>query len=238
MRATRWSRPDGAGAKGPASTRRAFCALAAGACVFPAFAPLAEVASAQPRRGRALVKLVTLGEFPDALVDAIARGLEDELSVAIERLPARPLPRAAYYPPRRRYRADRLLDHLRTMLDGAPPTTRVLGFTSVDISTTKPPYRDWGVLGLGDLGGRACVISSHRMRRNVRDEEHLRFRVVTTAVHEVGHTLGLAHCDEPRCLMNDAHGSIVTVDTSTGRLGPRCRAFVESSAPIVDLGRG
>ncbi len=214
--------------------RRTFLHALGGACACSALGPLGRVA-AQGRRGRARVVLVTLGEFPSALADAVTAGLEAELDVVVERLPARRLPRSADYPPRRRYRADRLLDHLRGLLDGAPATTRVLGFTSVDISTTKPPHRDWGVFGLGELGGRACVISSFRLRRTARDDEHLRFRVVTTAVHEVGHTLGLAHCAEPRCVMNDAHGSIVTVDTSTGHLGPRCRAFVESGAPIVDL---
>jgi archaemetzincin len=192
-------------------------------------------ADAPLRAGRAEVALVTLGAFPEPLVGAIASGLASELQVVVERRPARPLPRGAYYPPRRRYRAERLLDHLRRLLVGEPRTTRVIGFTSVDISTTKGRHRDWGVFGLGDLDGRASVISTFRLRRGARDDAHFRFRVVTTAVHEVGHTLGLPHCTEARCVMNDAHGSIRTVDTSTGRLGPGCRRRLEASAPVVPL---
>ncbi|HJK95071.1 MAG TPA: matrixin family metalloprotease [Polyangiaceae bacterium LLY-WYZ-15_(1-7)] len=181
---------------------------------------------------RALVKLQILGEdFPAELEEAIATGVAEELQVRVERLPRRPLPRAAYYAPRRRYRADRLLDHLRPLLEGEPEAVKVLGFTTVDISTTAHGVRDWGVFGLGDLGGRSSVISTFRLRRRVRDAAHLRFRVVTTAIHEVGHTLGLDHCTEPRCLMNDAHGSIRPVDESTGHLGPACRAELEQLAP-------
>ncbi len=181
---------------------------------------------------RAHVKLVVLGRFDAALERAIADGLTRELQVRVESLPRRALPQAAYYAPRRRYRADRLLDHLRAELENEPNQVKVIGFTSSDISTTARGHRDWGVFGLGDLGGRASVISTHRLRRRARDADHLRFRVVSTAIHEVGHTLGLRHCTESRCVMNDAHGTIRTVDNSTGHLGPECRAEVERDAPV------
>jgi len=182
---------------------------------------------------RALVKLIIIGEFPVELTDGIERGLRDELQVDVERIEGVPLPAEAYYPPRRRYRAERLLRFLNDHLEGEPTTTRVLGMTSVDISTTKPPYEDWGIFGLGELGGRSCVISTFRLSRRARDEAHRQFRVVTTAVHEVGHTLGLEHCVEDRCVMRDAEGSIRTVDTSTGHLGPECRAEVDEETPLV-----
>ncbi|MCB9601870.1 MAG: matrixin family metalloprotease [Sandaracinus sp.] len=185
---------------------------------------------------RALVELVVLThpthEFPASLERAIAEGLRDELQVEVQTLPRRPLPDEAFYARRRRYRADVLLDHLRPLQAGEPETTKVLGFTAADISTTARGRFDWGVFGLGDLGGRAAVLSTFRLRRNARDDAHFTFRVVTTAVHEVGHTLGLEHCTEPRCVMNDAHGSIATVDGSDGHLGPVCRARVDRSAPL------
>ena len=175
--------------------------------------------------------LVTLGRFPRELTDAVEAGLREELQVDVVRIDDAPLPRFAYYPPRRRYRAERLLNYLRSRVPGA--NARVLGMTDVDISTTKGTIYDWGVFGLGDLGGKACVISIFRLRRRARDADHLRFRVTTTAIHEVGHTLGLEHCTEPACVMRDAEGSIRTVDTSSGHLGPECRAEVDREAPAV-----
>jgi archaemetzincin len=183
---------------------------------------------------RARVKLIVLGDFPAAMIDDVEAGLRRELEVDVERIEGLPLPQAAYYPPRRRYRADRLLEFLNDHLAGEPQTTRVLGLTAVDISTTKPPHEDWGVFGLGEIGGRSCVISSYRLsERGRRRDDLVTFRVTTTAIHEVGHTLGLEHCDDPRCIMRDAEGSIRTVDTCDGHLGPICRARIEETAPKV-----
>jgi archaemetzincin len=82
------------------------------------------------------------------------------------------------------------------------------------------------------MPGQAAVISSHRLRRGAKDGEHLRFRVTTTAVHEVGHTFGLDHCPEERCLMQDAQGGIENTDSATGHLGPECRAKLEAEHPL------
>jgi archaemetzincin len=145
------------------------------------------------------------------------------------------LPAQAYYRPRRRYRADKLLDTLATIAPDAPPTTKVLGLTEVDISTTNEDIRDWGIFGLGSLDGRSAVMSSFRLRRRARGPEHLAFRIATTALHEVGHTFGLPHCEEDRCAMLDAEGGIENTDTSTGHFGPGCQAAfarsVERPAP-------
>ena len=40
-------------------------------------------------------------------------------------------------------------------------------------------------------------------------------------------------CTEPRCVMNDAEGSIATVDNSTGRIGPECRAELDRESPAA-----
>lgn len=176
----------------------------------PAASPLATVAVAP------------LGTFPPVLLEKIERGLRDELALEVTFLGPFSLPAEAYYPPRRRYRAERLLDFLRGRM--SPPATRILGVTEVDISTTAHGVHDWGVLGLGDLGGPACVVSTYRCRRGARSRAQRDFRVVSTCIHEVGHTLGLEHCSDPSCVMTDARGSVRTVDATSGRLCRRCRA--------------
>ena len=121
-----------------------------------------------------------------------------------------PLPRSAYYAPRQRYRADKLLDHLQSRLPQG--FERVLGLTSVNISTTKGSIFDWGILGLGTIDGRTCVLSSYRCQRKLKRRGDARIRLGKVAVHEVGHTLGLEHCPTLGCLMQDAEGSVATVD--------------------------
>ncbi|MCA9717407.1 MAG: hypothetical protein KC468_22215, partial [Myxococcales bacterium] len=188
---------------------------------------------AEAARTRGAVVLVTLRSFPEDLIADLERSLAEEFAVEVRRHPeVVPLPKETYYPPRKRYRADRLLDFLETLPEASEPGTKILGLTEVDISTTNEPHEDWGIFGLGHMPGRAAVISSKRLRRRVKDRAHLTRRVRITALHEIGHTFGLPHCPEERCLMQDAEGSITNTDTASGTLEPGCRAKLERNAPL------
>ena len=158
--------------------------------------------------------------LPAADSDLVRRALLAFYRVDLAVLPSTALPRAAFYAKRRRYRAEKLLDFLeaRRPRDGK----RILGLTGVDISTTKPPHEDWGILGLATLDGGACVLSSFRCKRGAKNAEHARIRLGKTAVHEIGHTFGLPHCTTYGCLMEDAQGKVATTDREYD-LCPRCR---------------
>ncbi len=147
-------------------------------------------------------------------------------SLEVRVLACRALPQTAYYPSRRRYRAERLLAYLNQRMpkDG----WHILGLTDADISTTKGNYTDWGVLGLGELPGTATVISSFRCRKKARDAAHAIERLSKVAVHEIGHTLGLPHCSERGCLMEDAMGKVTTTDREHDFCG-RCRALAKQN---------
>lgn len=161
--------------------------------------------------GRESVYLLPLGAgIPDAALADVETALRAYFPFRLELLPTAPLPDDAYYPPRKRYRAERLLDYLeRRTSDDARV---VIGLTDADISTTKGDVYDWGILGLATLSGRQCVISRYRARRGARDEVHVRQRLAKTVVHEVGHTIGLPHCPNYGCIMEDGKGSVLTTD--------------------------
>lgn len=61
------------------------------------------------------------------------------------------------------------------------------------------------VFGLADLPGRRAVIALPRLREGFygghNDEELFLARVTKEAVHELGHTFGLQHCANRRCVM-------------------------------------
>lgn len=164
------------------------------------------------------VAIQPLGPMPAQSVTMVKRGLERTYGVKVTVLKSIRIPQETFYKPRNRYRADKLLPIL-AKIPGS--YDKVLGLTAKDISTTKGGHYDWGLFGLGQMPGRACVLSSFRLKR--KGPKTPNQRLTEVAIHEVGHTLGLAHCPTPRCVMADAEGSVKTVDVSTGKPCSSCR---------------
>ena len=151
-----------------------------------------------------------LGTHDARLLNLVVEGIRCQYGVEVVVRPALPMPRTAWHAARSRHRADRLLAFL-SRLD-APDCLRV-GFTSQDVSTTAHGVADWGVFGLGEVGGTAAVVSTFRLARRAMPQV-LRERAVKVVNHELGHVLGLDHCPTPGCVMQDAAGTVATVDTS------------------------
>ena len=148
---------------------------------------------------------------PAAELEAVSAALTAFYAVKVMVAEPLALPKSAFYAKRGRYRAEKLLDYL--VAEGRQEARVTLGLTAVDISTTKAPYEDWGILGLATLDGRSGVLSSFRCHRRAKNAEHARVRFAKTAVHELGHSFGLEHCPTPGCIMHDGEGSVLTTDT-------------------------
>ena len=168
------------------------------------------------------IALQPYGEVPAARIEVVRKGLEAAFGAKVAMLPARPVPKEAWYEPRKRYRADALLDDLSAKSPEKYPV--VVGLTAKDISTTKGEHEDWGIFGLGQLDGRVCVVSTFRLGARGAGEARLRERLRKVAVHECGHVMGLPHCPAPGCVMADAEGTIATVDGETGAFCKECQA--------------
>lgn len=105
--------------------------------------------------------------------------------------------------------------------------------TDLDICHMKRGYGEWGILGLGYRPGKTCVVSTYRLRMKVSKYKFIQ-RVEKVTIHEVGHNLGLDHCDNTTtCLMNDARGTIRQVDRNRLILCSRCEVKVKKLKPMV-----
>jgi archaemetzincin len=207
-----------------ALTRRTFLSLCGLLCLGGTARAEESKPAATPSPPR-LVILPLGAELTDEGLDFVRRSLEAFYDFRVDVLPRQALPKSTFYAPRKRYRADKLLDYLETQ---APAdAARIVGLTAVDISTTKGKVFDWGILGLATIDGRLGVLSSFRCRRGTRTAEEALVRFGKVAVHEVGHTLGLEHCPTLACLMEDAKGTVMTTDREYD-LCPNCRKRLQT----------
>jgi len=81
----------------------------------------------------------------------------------------------------------------------------ILGVTELDLYVPVLTF----VFGEAQLNGPCAVISTHRLREEYYgmepNEDLLVERLMKEALHELGHTQGLRHCTDWRCVMSSAH---------------------------------
>jgi archaemetzincin len=172
------------------------------------------------------IALQSFGKIDQNLIEKVVKGINDVFcKVEINVQPAIPLPKYAYYQPRKRYRAEKLLRYLRSYYDNKVKKkyAKVIGLTYKDISTTKGQHKDWGIFGMAFLNTGPCVVSTYRLKRGAKSQKHFMERLIKVIIHELGHAYGLDHCTTKSCVMQDARGTIKTVDNNSGHFCSRCR---------------
>ena len=120
---------------------------------------------------------------------------------------------------RGQYYSTAILQRLERISD---PDARILGVTACDLYVPVLTF----VFGEAQLDGNCAVVSTARLDEEFYGlpprEDLLRERLVKEAVHELGHTFGLRHCADWRCVMTSSH-AVERLDVKTGEFCERCR---------------
>ncbi len=86
------------------------------------------------------------------------------------------------------------------------PEARVLGVTQGDLYVPVLTF----VFGEAQVDGSCATVSMARLREEFyglpADEALLRERLLKESIHELGHTFGLRHCADWRCVMASSYG--------------------------------
>lgn len=81
------------------------------------------------------------------------------------------------------------------------------------------------MFGEAELFGKRALISLARLRPEFYglppNKDVLKIRALKEAIHEIGHVLGLIHCENKRCVMSFSN-SIIDVDLKDWRYCKKC----------------
>lgn len=168
---------------------------------------------------------ICLGGQAERLPD-LHRCVAERLRVDVHEHPPGFDPELAFDPSRGQYNSRILLGQLlRDRRDGFD---RVLGVAGVDLFIPVLTF----VFGEAQLDGRVALVSTHRLQSELyglpADPDLLARRLAKEAVHELGHTYGLVHCHDGRCVMASST-YVEEIDLKSDRFCDRCLGVVRAA---------
>jgi archaemetzincin len=105
------------------------------------------------------------------------------------------------------------------------PDRRVLGVTVGDLYVPVLTF----VFGEAQVDGNCATVSTARLREEFyglpADEALFRARLIKESVHEFGHTFGLRHCADWRCVMSSSY-AVERLEVKSARFCAACGKVV------------
>jgi len=165
------------------------------------------------------VRLVPLEEASPRFLDAARAAIERAYRTPVDLLKRKLDLNAAYHSERNQYHSTAILEQLTRIDDRGDFLVAVAPF---DLYIPILTF----VFGEAQLCGRCAVVSYHRMTQEFyglpADERLTTSRISKTAVHELGHVIGLTHCDDYECVMAPSH-SVEWLDLKSPAICDSCR---------------
>jgi archaemetzincin len=143
-----------------------------------------------------------MDSFDSENLQLLAKDLSDFFNKRVVILKPLPLPAEYYYDRLQMYFADSIIHYLHYRRPDS--ISAIVGLTHVPIFTLKKSasidYYEEDMLGFGYQPGYASIISDHKLLN--RDPKVLNPTMKKGIIHELGHNMGLSHCQDEKCVMH------------------------------------
>ncbi|MDI6828787.1 MAG: archaemetzincin family Zn-dependent metalloprotease [Armatimonadota bacterium] len=176
------------------------------------------------------IYLQPIGEVNKWVLERLVPSIESAFYFPVEVLAAIPLPYNAFNRERRQYHSTKILNSLANC--SPADAVRVVGVTEADLYVPQLNF----VFGEAVMNGKVAIISFHRLYPEFyglpQNEELLLSRAIKEAIHELGHTFGLRHCLNPKCVMYFSN-SITDTDIKSEKFCRECGVKIREAIPTA-----
>jgi archaemetzincin len=169
-----------------------------------------------------------LFELGQDIISALKESLSGEFNASsiVTSSPIKEIPLHLFDEQRKQWKSSTILQWLSDMLKPSSKSTKLLAICDFDAYSDELNF----VFGEAYVDGNVSVIYLPRLRQEFYglnpDESVFYQRLVKEAVHELGHSFGLGHCKNIKCVMHFSN-SLSDTDIKTSQFCDICKGHLE-----------